>query len=98
MLGHNVQAVSELYTRTAKMLGKCPVSDCYLELWSERSFAGVVYLVYCSCMNVKNWSFQTSSAGLTFNGIPSLRYTNVQNSAKIIIIQSYLFHLAVKRN
>ena len=32
MLGHNVRAVSEFYTRTAKMPGKCPVSDCYLEL------------------------------------------------------------------
>ena len=25
-------AVPEFYTRTAKMLGKCPVSDYYLEL------------------------------------------------------------------
>ena len=32
VLGHNVRAVSEFYTRTAKMPGKCPVSDCYLEL------------------------------------------------------------------
>ena len=32
MLGHNIRAVSEFYTRTAKMPGKCPVSDCYLEL------------------------------------------------------------------
>ena len=27
MLGHNVQAVAEFYTHTAKMPGKCPVSD-----------------------------------------------------------------------
>ena len=32
LLGHNVRAVSEFYTRIAKMSGKCPVSDCYLEL------------------------------------------------------------------
>ena len=32
VLGHNGRAVSEFYTRTAKMPGKCPVSDCYLEL------------------------------------------------------------------
>ena len=32
VLGHNVWAVSEFYTRTAIMPGICPVSDCYLEL------------------------------------------------------------------
>ena len=32
VLGYNVRAVSEFYTRTAKMPGKGPVSDCYLEL------------------------------------------------------------------
>ena len=42
MLGHNVLAVSEFHTRVAKMPRKYPVSDCYLELWSEHSFAGVM--------------------------------------------------------
>ena len=44
VIGHNVQAVSEFYTYTEKMPGKCPVSDCYLELSALDSPVSDCYL------------------------------------------------------
>ena len=41
--GYNVRAVSEFYKHTAKILGKCPVSDCYLELCTH---TGTVHITF----------------------------------------------------
>ena len=49
MLGHNVRAVSEfLYTYNKKMLGKCPVSDRYLELCNTVLKITWIYIAFCT--------------------------------------------------